>query len=139
MGRCLGCLDCCAGGRCGGRFKGALWRRAAAALLLLLTAAGCTGARSEEPSFFERMLSGEADEGRSIAPELWLVCSTPEAEVMLDGTLQGLCSDFTDKGMPLGPGPHEVLIRHPGFLPYEATVETGRARMTLNVDLVRMR
>ncbi len=120
-----------------GRFGRALAAGVCAALFL--EPLGCAAVQTEEPSFFERMLSGEADEGRAISSELWIVCSTPDAEVLLDGTLQGLCSDFTDRGMPLSPGLHQVLVRHPGFLSYEAEVEPGRARMTLTVDLVRIR
>lgn len=106
----------------------------------LVAGGGC--AHGEEPSFYEQMLSGVPEDGdtsRPIAPELWLSCGNPGAEVLLDGILQGLCSDFMGKGIPLADGPHQLEVRQSGYLPYVATVEAGRARMTLNVDLVRLR
>lgn len=98
-----------------------------------------TGCAAHDPSFFELMLSGAAEEGRPLSPELRLECSHPAAEVLLDGVLQGHCEDFMGRGLPLSEGPHVVEIRLSGFLPFEAMVEPGRARMSLRVDLVAVR
>lgn len=85
------------------------------------------------------MLSGTAEDGRPLAPELRLECSHPAAEVLLDGVLQGHCEDFTGRGLPLSEGMHLVEVRLPGFLPFEAMLEPGRARMSLRVDLAQVR
>ena len=114
---------------------------ATAAVSALLVFAGC--AHTEEPSFFEQMLSGtpgdEAHGSRAIAPELRLSCSVGGAEVLLDGVLQGYCADFERNGLPLSDGMHDLEVRMPGYLPYIATLEAGRARMTLNIDLIKIR
>ena len=112
-----------------------------AAVLAAFFFAGC--AHTEEPSFFEQMLSGtpgdEAHGSRAIAPELRLTCSVGGAEVLLDGVLQGYCMDFERNGLPLSDGMHNLEVRMPGYLPYIATLEAGRARMTLNIDLIKIR
>ena len=100
---------------------------------------GC--AHSEEPSFFEQMLSGTPTEegSRPIHPELRLSCAQANAEVRLDGVLQGHCQDFESKGLPLSRGAHELEISLAGHLPYVSTVEAGAARMSLSIELVRIR
>lgn len=100
---------------------------------------GGLGCAAREQSFFERMLSGVAEEGRPLTPELRLECSHPAAEVLLDGVLQGHCEDFLGRGLPLSEGPHVVEVRLPGFLPFEVMLEPGRARMSLRVDLTAVR
>jgi|GEM_PF-1351216 len=115
-------------------------RQIAAALSLsCLVAVVGSGCAAREPSFFERMLSGNPEEGRALSPELRLECSHPAAEVLLDGVLQGHCADFTGQGLALSEGAHFVEVRLPGHLPFEAMVEPGRARMSLRVDLVAVR
>ena len=120
-------------------FAGAVRHLAAVNALVCLVAAVGGGCASREPSFFERMLSGNPEEGRGLSPELRLECSHPAAEVLLDGVLQGHCADFTGQGLALSEGAHFVEVRLPGHLPFEAVVEPGRARMSLRVDLVAVR
>ncbi len=95
--------------------------------------AGCTASSSVERLLKqnEASLRGE----RSIAAGLLLHCVPSEAEVVLDGVLQGTCDDFAQRLLEMADGAHRVEVRRKGFLSYEAQVAPGRAQTMLQVTL----
>ena len=66
-----------------------------------------------------------------------LRCSPSDAEVVLDGVLQGLCSDFEalPAGLTVGAGLHAIEGRREGYWPYTTYVEPHNARATLRATL----
>jgi len=66
-----------------------------------------------------------------------LRCSPQDAEVLLDGVLQGLCSDFepASAGLTVGEGLHGIEVRRDGYWPYTTYVEPHNARATLRATL----
>lgn len=102
--------------------------------LLVPLALACAGERSP----VERTLAEHAGELRAAAatrPELRLQCQPADAEVLVDGVLQGLCSDFAEQGIGLDEAAHHVEVRKPGFSPFFTAVQAGRARTGLKVEL----
>jgi hypothetical protein len=105
------------------------------ALAVLL--AGCAA-----PSEVDRLLrQNEASlrSERPLAAGLLLRCAPNEAEVMLDGVLQGTCEDFAQRLLEMSDEGHRVEVRRAGFLTYEAQVAPGHARTRLEVTLARAR
>jgi hypothetical protein len=72
---------------------------------------------------------------RPLEPGLALSCEPADAEVLIDGVLQGRCSDFEARVIPLAEGLHRVDVKKVGLRPYEAQVEAGRARAKLSAQL----
>ena len=66
-----------------------------------------------------------------------LRCTPQDAEVLLDGVLQGLCSDFepASAGLTVGEGLHGIEVRRDGYWPYTTYVEPHNARATLRATL----
>jgi hypothetical protein len=82
--------------------------------------------------------AGELQAGgkeRAIAPGLSLKCSPADAEVLVDGVLQGRCVDLEGRILPLSKGMHGVEVKKGGFRPYSAMVEAGKARTLLSTEL----
>jgi hypothetical protein len=102
-----------------------------------MVAAALLGCASEQ-SAIERALADHAAEVQSASttrPELRLDCAPADAEVLLDGVLQGICADFQTTGLMLDDAPHQVEVRKPGFSPFFTAVQAGRARAAMRVEL----
>lgn len=80
----------------------------------------------------------EALEGaRDIEPGIELSCAPAEAEVAVDGVLQGTCADLEGRMLPLaGREGHSIEVKRAGFRPYTARLAAGNARTKLKVELV---
>ena len=109
--------------------------RKASGVLLALGVLACA-ARPEEPGALAQarklMRDAESQKGNVI-----LKCALPEAEVVLDGVTQGICSDFqgAPRGLQVGQGLHHIEVRMDGYWPYTTYLEPQGARTTLNVWL----
>jgi hypothetical protein len=68
---------------------------------------------------------------------LLLRCEPVDAEVLLDGVPQGVCTDFggESSGLRVGVGLHRIDVMKEGFWPYTTYFEPGQARAGLNVRL----
>ncbi|MCY1003541.1 PEGA domain-containing protein [Myxococcus sp. MISCRS1] len=66
-----------------------------------------------------------------------LRCVPEDAEVYLDGVLQGVCSDYAGnpRGLNLGVGLHQIEVKKHGYWPYTTYYEPSGARARLNVTL----
>lgn len=113
-------------------------RRLLDIVAVALLAVGC----AHEPSPFDRLVAEHPEllrEARAVDGDLKLTCDHEDAEVYVDGVLQGLCGDFGPNALVrLSDGPHEIEVRKPGFVPYRAQVLAGDARTSLNVVLAPM-
>jgi len=69
--------------------------------------------------------------------DLELRCEPDDAEVILDGVPQGLCSDFTGDPhwLMVGEGMHHVVVRKAGHAPYETYYQPSGARAVLRIQL----
>lgn len=108
--------------------------RATALGLLALGLAAC-----RTPSPVEAALApheAALRQAREVESGLALRCEPPEAEVLIDGVLQGSCADFAGRTLSLSEGAHRVDVTRAGFRPYQAQVAPGRARTGLQVQLV---
>lgn len=109
--------------------RGASWWVAA------VLAWGCA-ARQDEPQSVVRarelLRSAEAPRG-----DVVLKCEPSDAEVYLDGVIQGLCSDFggAPVGLRVGEGLHRIEVMKEGFWPYTTYFEPSGARATLRIQL----
>ncbi len=95
--------------------------------------AGCASASTP----VEQLL---ADNERALHPRdveagVVMYCSPPDAEVLLDGVLQGRCRDLEGQLLRMDEGGHRVQVNKPGTRPYEARVAAGMARTVLRVQL----
>jgi hypothetical protein len=105
---------------------------------VVLLALGCAG-RQEEPATMaqarELLRKAEAPTG-----DVVLRCEPPDAEVVLDGVTQGLCSDFrgAPRGLRVGEGMHQIEVKKEGYWPYTTYIEPHRARAVLDVRLRSM-
>ncbi|CAM3320527.1 PEGA domain-containing protein [Corallococcus sp. ZKHCc1 1396] len=104
--------------------------------LAALLTAGCA-AKQEQPATMARarelMAAAEGKRG-----DVVLRCEPADAEVLLDGVQQGLCSDFSSasRSLRLGDaGFHQVQVKKRGFWPYTTYYEPSGARVTLKVKL----
>ena len=68
---------------------------------------------------------------------LALRCEPEDAEVYLDGVLQGMCSDFSGapKSLRVGVGLHHIEVKKRGFWPYTTYYEPSGARARLTIQL----
>jgi hypothetical protein len=102
--------------------------------VVVAVAAGCSGRQQPESvARAEELLAGaEAPSGN-----LALRCEPEDAEVYLDGVLQGLCSDFSGspKSLRVGQGLHQVEVKKQGFWPYTTYYEASGARARLTIQL----
>jgi hypothetical protein len=69
---------------------------------------------------------------------LLLQCEPSDAEVYLDGVLQGVCTDFggESRGLQVGVGLHRIDVKKEGYWPYTTYYEPGgsaRAGLTLRL------
>jgi hypothetical protein len=61
----------------------------------------------------------------------------PEAEVLLDGVVQGKASDFTeDRYLKVASGTHTLEIRLPGFEPYSREIFVSNSLLRIETTLV---
>ena len=72
---------------------------------------------------------------RQLSPGLELRCGPEEAEVAVDGVLQGSCADVQGRVLFLDEGIHRVEVKRAGFRPYEVQLAAGKARTRLTVEL----
>ncbi|QSQ26389.1 PEGA domain-containing protein [Pyxidicoccus parkwayensis] len=105
-------------------------------VLLAAAVLACACAGRQEPESVakarELMRSAETPSGN-----LALRCEPVDAEVYLDGVLQGLCSDFTGspKSLRVGAGLHHIEVKKQGFWPYTTYYEPSGARARLTIQL----
>lgn len=105
------------------------------ALVALAWLSGCAG-RQDEPASMTRaremMRTAEGSRG-----DLTLRCEPPDADVYLDGVIQGVCGDFEGSpvGLKVGEGLHQVEVKKEGFWPYTTYFEPSGARATLRIQL----
>ncbi|SES91798.1 PEGA domain-containing protein [Stigmatella erecta] len=109
--------------------------REASGGMLVLGMLACA-ARPEEPGTLAQARKLMRDSG-SQKGNVILKCDLPEAEVVLDGVTQGICSDFqgSPRGLQVGQGLHHIEVRRDGYWPYTTYLEPQGARTTLNVRL----
>jgi hypothetical protein len=104
-------------------------------LAAALAVSGCAG-RGREPESVAKaralMAGAEKPTG-----DLVLRCEPADAEVYLDGVLQGLCSDFagSPRGLRVGVGLHHIEVKKQGFWPYTTYYEPSGARARLTIQL----
>lgn len=69
--------------------------------------------------------------------ELVLHCDPPDAEVTLDGVPQGTCEDFNGepKALPIPSGARRIVVKKPGFQPWNSILETDGTRVVMSVTL----
>jgi hypothetical protein len=105
---------------------------------LVLVALGCAG-RQEEPATLvqarELLRNAERPSG-----DVVLRCEPPDAEVYLDGVIQGLCTDFrgAPRGLRVGEGLHQIEVKKQGYWPYTTYIEPHGARAVLEARLQPM-
>ncbi|HEX5745782.1 MAG TPA: PEGA domain-containing protein [Archangium sp.] len=77
---------------------------------------------------------------RSRNGNLLLRCEPEDAEVYLDGVLQGVCTDFGGKpsGLRVGLGLHRIDVKKDGYWPYTTYFEPSNARAGLTITLKSM-
>lgn len=68
---------------------------------------------------------------------LLLRCEPSDAEVYLDGVLQGVCTDFGGgpSGLQVGAGLHRIDVKKDGYWPYTTYYDSGSARAGLTIRL----
>ena len=106
-----------------------------AQLACVLCLAGC----ATPPGPMDNLLTQHLEalgQARDIAPGVALQCAPGEAEVAVDGVLQGTCADLEGRILSLGEGVHRVEVKRAGFRPYAVQLEAGKARTMLKVELV---
>ncbi|MFL5353196.1 PEGA domain-containing protein [Archangium sp.] len=74
---------------------------------------------------------------RSRDGNLLLRCEPSDAEVYLDGVMQGVCTDFGGgpNGLQVGSGLHRIDVKKDGFWPYTTYYEPSSARAGLTIRL----
>jgi len=102
--------------------------------MFLLLWLGCSGRK--EPDSMARareMMAG----AQSTSGDVALRCDPEDAEVYLDGVLQGLCSDYSGspRGLTLGTGLHQIEVKKRGYWPYTTYYEPSGARARLTIQL----
>lgn len=95
----------------------------------------------------EQVESAAADRARELMRamrsrngNLLLRCEPEDAEVHLDGVLQGVCTDFGGKpsGLQVGLGMHRIDVKKDGYWPYTTYFEPNSARAGLTIKLKSM-
>ncbi|MFN0061246.1 MAG: hypothetical protein ACKVPX_01835 [Myxococcaceae bacterium] len=112
---------------------------ALALLAPLLVAIACGHAADRSP-VLERASKVLA---QPIAPSgagLALQCEPSDAEVSVDGVLQGRCDDFGGRPrvLGMGVGDHTLEFRKPGYRPERLVSSHDGARATLHIRLQRI-
>ena len=102
--------------------------------VLLAALAGCAAHEPPSTAARARALLGASEAPRG---NVVLRCGPRDAEVLLDGVMQGLCSDFAplSAGLSVGEGLHAIEVRRDGYWPYTTYVEPHNARATLRAEL----
>jgi hypothetical protein len=96
-----------------------------AALLLLLAAAALSGC------FPKSRLYELGDEGALV-----FLVNPPDAEVLLDGVVQGKASDFTeDRYLKVPPGTHRIELRKAGYESYGREIYVARTLKRIEATL----
>lgn len=77
---------------------------------------------------------------RSRNGNLLLRCEPEDAEVYLDGVVQGVCTDFggRPRGLQVGLGMHRIDVKKDGYWPYTTYFEPSSARAGLTIKLRSM-
>ncbi|MCE9671238.1 PEGA domain-containing protein [Myxococcus stipitatus] len=103
-------------------------------LAWVVSGAGCAG--SQEPVALIRAREGLASAERP-SGDVALNCVPDDAEVYLDGVLQGVCRDYAGapRGLRLGVGLHQIEVKKQGYWPYTTYYEPSGARARLTVEL----
>lgn len=114
-----------------------------ALLILCAAAALAVGCRTPEPNPFDRLFDSNAGSLRDVKPvpgELHLSCDQADAEVLVDGVLQGSCSDFDGKvgALHLDDRGQLVEVRKSGFQTWQVRLSPGQTRTALQVQLAPM-
>ncbi|WP_395844524.1 hypothetical protein [Archangium violaceum] len=113
------------------------WGRREVALVLGGLMLGCASGP-------ERVQSPAADKARELlrstrsrGGNLLLRCEPSDAEVYLDGVVQGVCTDFGGgaNGLQVGVGLHRIDVKKDGYWPYTTYYEPGSARAGLTIKL----
>ncbi|ATB33440.1 PEGA domain-containing protein [Melittangium boletus] len=111
-----------------------MMRRAVASMVGLVL--GCaTGPERVESPAADR--ARELLRGGSRVGNLVLRCEPSDAEVYLDGVVQGVCTDFAGapRGLSVGEGLHQIDVKKDGYWPYVTYYEPSNARAVLNIRL----
>jgi hypothetical protein len=68
---------------------------------------------------------------------LLLRCEPSDAEVYLDGVLQGVCTDFGGgpTGLQVGVGLHRIDVKKAGYWPYMTYYDSDSGKVGLNIQL----
>lgn len=111
-------------------------------LLVLLACAsilGCAHTGLPDTEATRKMRSADL-RPRSMDGDVRIECDVKDAEVYMDGVLQGAAGDFDGSRTLLktGEGSHRIEIRKPGYAPYEAGVVSGSTVVVLSVHLQPM-
>lgn len=103
-------------------------------LAAAVVACGCAGPKEPDSVVRARELMASAE---TPSGNLALRCEPVDAEVYLDGVLQGLCSDFTGspRSLRVGVGLHHIEVKKQGFWPYTTYYEPSGARARLTIQL----
>lgn len=109
----------------------------AAAGVLLVVALGCATTPEQEESPAMVRAREVLREAKARRGNLLLQCEPSDAEVYVDGVLQGVCTDFGGgpKGLQVGVGLHRIDVKKEGYWPYTTYYEAGSARAGLKVRL----
>jgi hypothetical protein len=106
------------------------------AVLLAPVVVACACAGRQEPESVAKaraLMSGAQTPSGNLA----LRCEPEDADVYLDGVLQGLCSDFSGspRSLRVGAGLHHIEVKKQGFWPYTTYYEPSGARARLTIQL----
>ncbi len=69
--------------------------------------------------------------------DVQLHCDHADAEVLVDGVLQGRCEDFAGapRRLPVGEGMHLIEVTKAGFARYQTYFQPSGARAILDIKL----
>jgi hypothetical protein len=103
----------------------------------LLAALCACAAHPSPPATLARAEQLLQDSTAPRSANVLLRCTPRDAEVLVDGVLQGLCSDFEalPAGLSVGEGLHQIEVRRQGYWPYTTYVEPQGTRATLRASL----
>jgi hypothetical protein len=116
--------------------RGGGWGRGVALGLVTLVLGCASGPGAVDSPAVERarelLRSRKARQGN-----LLLRCEPSDAEVYLDGVLQGVCTDFGGgpSGLQVGVGLHRIDVKKDGYWPYTTYYDSGSARAGLTIRL----
>ncbi|MFZ5470554.1 MAG: PEGA domain-containing protein [Myxococcota bacterium] len=66
--------------------------------------------------------------------QLVFSCQPSDAEVVVDGVPQGICTDYA-RGLEVGEGLHEIEVKKPGYWPYLTYYAPDGTRAALRITL----